>query len=196
MDAMIIKETNNGLERYTIQDNMLLNREIELVGEINTKSVSKLISQLLHLDQESKEDIVMYINSSGGSVNAGLALYDVMQAVESNIKTVCIGMAGSMAAILFIAGDKREILNHSEIMIHDPLISPISGSALSIKTRSERLMQLRDITSEIIAKHSNKTIDEIYTYTAINTYFTAEEAIVAGFADTILTKFNNKKGVI
>lgn len=186
MVANILKETNKGIQAYSIKDCMLSKRKIELIGEVNDTSVNNIISQMLHLNEESNEEIVLYINSGGGSVNSGLALYDVMQAIKSPIKTVCIGMAASMAALLFIAGDKREILKHSEVMIHDPLISQISGSALSVKARSDRLMQIRDITAEIIAKHSNKSLDEIYKYTASDTYFTAEEAIKAGFADDIL----------
>lgn len=130
---LVMQETSDGLRLYDIRDEMLASREIEITGAIDAGSVSTAIRCLLHLQKEDQQlPITLYINSPGGEVQSGLALYDVMQAVSCPIHTVCLGMAASMAALLFIAGDQREMLPHSRVMIHDPLIGGgIGGSALS-----------------------------------------------------------------
>lgn len=185
---MIMKETCSGIFSYTIQDEMLANREIECIGEINLESVNSLIAQIRYLySQDSEKEIIMYINSPGGEVSSGLALYDVMKAVKCPIRTVCIGMAASMGAILFVSGDKRDILPHARVMIHDPLISDgIGGNALRIKSLSEDLMRTREITGEIFAMHTNKTLEEIYIKTATDSYFYAKEAVEYGLADSVI----------
>lgn len=133
--------------------------------------------------------ITLYINSPGGEVQSGLALYDVMQAVSCPIRTVCLGMAASMGALPFIAGDEREILPHSRIMIHDPLIGAgAGGSALSVKARADDLMRIRDITAGVIARHSGMSIERVFELTASDTYFEAEEAVEAGLADRVITR--------
>ena len=133
--------------------------------------------------------MTLYINSPGGEVQSGLALYDVMRAVSCTIRTVCLGMAASMAALLFIAGDEREILPHSRIMIHDPLIGEgAGGSALSVKARADDLMRIRDITAGIIARHSGMPLERVFELTASDTYFEAKEAVEAGLADRIITR--------
>ncbi|WP_418866624.1 ClpP family protease [Senegalimassilia anaerobia] len=145
---------------------------------------------LLHLQrQDPTTPITLYINSPGGEVQSGLALYDVMQAVSCPIRTVCLGMAASMGALLFIAGDEREILPHSRIMIHDPLIGAgADGSALSVKARADDLMRIRDITAGVIARHSGMSIERVFELTASDTYFEAEEAVDAGLADRVITR--------
>lgn len=187
---MIMKETCNGIFCYKIQDEMLANREIECIGEINSESVNSLIAQIRYLyHQDAEKEITMYINSPGGEVSSGLALYDIMKAVKCPIRTVCIGMAASMGAILFVSGDKREILPHARVMIHDPLISGgIGGNALRIKSLSEDLMRTREITGEIFSKHTNKTLEEIYEKTATDSYFYAEEAVEYGLADCVIER--------
>ena len=136
---LVMQETSDGLRLYDIRDEMLASREIEITGAIDAGSVSTAIRCLLHLQKEDQQlPITLYINSPGGEVQSGLALYDVMQAVSCPIHTVCLGMAASMAALLFIAGDQREMLPHSRVMIHDPLIGGgIGGSALSVKARAD-----------------------------------------------------------
>ena len=138
----ILKESYNGISAYNIEDEMLTQREIGCVGEITTESVNSIITQILYLSrQDDQKEITIYINSPGGEVSSGLALYDIMQAVKCPIHTVCIGIAASMGAILFAAGDKRDILPHARVMIHDPLISGgVGGNALRIKSLSEDLM--------------------------------------------------------
>ena len=154
-------------------------REIE-------KEYNRMGRRELYLEEQDPDgEITIYINSPGGSVMDGLALYDVMQSIKCPIRTVCMGLAASMASILFVAGDKREMLPHSKIMIHDPLIVQTGGSALALKTISDNLMTTRQITSEILSKHSNLSVEEIQELTAKDTYFSAEEAVEKGMADTI-----------
>ena len=186
----VIRETSQGIEYIPITDLMLQRREVWLNGEIDSSMADAVISQILYLDAEQPgKEITLYIDSDGGSVSAGLAIYDVMQAVQSSIRTVCIGMAASMAAVIFSAGNRREILRHGEVMIHDPLVSGgISGSAWTVQDKSQRLMQLRKILCGILAQHTGKTLKQIYTMTAKDTYFAAEDAVKYGLADTVVEK--------
>ncbi len=186
---LVMQETSDGLRLYDIRDEMLASREIEITGAIDAGSVSTAIRCLLHLQKEDQQlPITLYINSPGGEVQSGLALYDVMQAVSCPIHTVCLGMAASMAALLFIAGDQREMLSHSRVMIHDPLIGGgIGGSALSVKARADDLMRIRDITAQVISQHTGMNLEEVFELTAKDTYFEAEEAIANGMADRIIT---------
>lgn len=186
---LVMQETSDGLRLYDIRDEMLASREIEITGAIDAGSVSTAIRCLLHLQKEDQQlPITLYINSPGGEVQSGLALYDVMQAVSCPIHTVCLGMAASMAALLFIAGDQHEMLPHSRVMIHDPLIGGgIGGSALSVKARADDLMRIRDITAQVISQHTGMNLEEVFELTAKDTYFEAEEAIANGMADCIIT---------
>lgn len=186
----IIKETSKGFDSYRIMDELFQQREIECVGEINQDTVYSLIQQIRYLHRIAPdEEITLYINSPGGEVSSGLALYDVMKAVSCPIRTVCVGTAASMGALLFAAGDKREMLPHARVMIHDPLISGgIGGSALSVHAQSQHLMKVRETTAKILAKHTGKTLEEIYEKTATDTFFYAEEAVEFGLADSIITE--------
>lgn len=185
----IIKENAKGFAYSTIQDEMFRKREIECIGEITSERVNSIIAQLRYLhDKDDAKEITIYINSPGGQVTSGLALYDIMQALDCPIRTVCIGTAASMAAILFAAGTKREIFTHGRIMIHDPLIGGgVGGSALSIKSISDDLMRTRDTIAEILSKHTHKSAEEILEVTAKDTYFYANEAVEFGLADNIIT---------
>lgn len=184
----IFKETSEGLIRCTIQEEMFKKREIQCVGEVTQESVNALIMQLRYLQQKDPEkEITMFINSPGGEVSSGLALYDVMKALKCPIRTVCIGIAASMAALLFISGNRRDMLPHARVMIHDPMITGgIGGSALKIKSISEDLMKTREITGEILAKHSGRSLEEIFEKTATDSYFDVQEAIAYGLADNII----------
>ena len=190
----IIRETSEGMARLPIADVMLQRREIWLTGELTSELADAIIAQILHLDaEEPGEEITLYIDSPGGSVTAGLAIYDVMQAVSSKIRTVCIGTAASMAAVLFAAGDRREILMHGEVMIHDPLVSGgISGSALAVQDKSDRLMAKRKVLCGILAQHAGKTIKQIYKVTAKDSWYGAEEAVAFGLADTVIDKLERR----
>ncbi len=190
----IIRETSEGTARVPIADMMFQRREVWLTGEITSELADAVISQILHLDAENPDaEITLYIDSPGGSVTAGLSIYDVMQAVSADIHTVCVGTAASMAAVLFAAGDRREILRHGEVMIHDPLVSGgISGSALTVQDKSNRLMEKRKVLSGILAEHTGKSVKQIYKVTAKDTYFGAEEAVAFGLADSIVEKMERR----
>ena len=185
----ILKETSAGINKYAIQDEMLMRREIECMGEVTLESVNSLILQLRYLQRENpEEEITMYINSPGGEVTSGLALYDVMKAVSCPIRTVCIGIAASMGALLFISGDKRDIMPHARVMIHEPMIGTVSGNALKIDNISKDLMKIRNITGTIIAEHTGRKLDEILEKTSTDSYFDAEEAVAFGMADNIVNR--------
>lgn len=188
MAPSLIRETSEGFSRCAIQDEMFQRREIECVGEITEESVYSLILQLRYLASENPDAaITMFINSPGGSVTSGLALYDVMQAIRCPVRTVCTGIAASMAALLFISGSSREMLPHARVMVHDPLIpGGIGGTALKIDALAKDLMQVRETTAAIIAAHTGRTLDEVYAKTATDSYFSAGEAVAWGLADRII----------
>lgn len=187
MKPFILKETNTGYCSYGIEDEMLSNRRIFCIGEINAESVNSIILQLMYLEsQDTEKPITIYINSPGGEVSSGLALYDVMNAMSCPIYTVCVGTAASMGAVIFASGDKREMLTHSKIMIHDPLTNNISGNALRVQYLSDELMKTREIIAAILAKHSHKTIDEVLSKTQKDCYFSADAAIKFGLADCLV----------
>lgn len=188
----IIRENSSGFLRLSLQDEMLGHREIECVGEISQGLVHSLILQLRYLQRTNPDgEITMYVNSDGGLVSEGLALYDVMQSITAPVRTVCVGTAASMAALLFLSGTKgrREILPHSRIMIHDPLVSGgLSGSATAVNEKAKQLMGTREATAKIIAKHTGHAIEEVYEKTATDSWFDAESAIRWGMADRVIQR--------
>lgn len=186
----ILKETSEGTLRCTIQDEMFRRREVWCTGRITSESADSLILQLRYLQAEYPgKEITMYINSPGGDVSGGLALYDVMQAVTCPVRTICTGLAASMAAILFASGSTRDILPHARVMIHDPMLAEsTSGNALYIHNLSQELMKMRRIIAEILAAHTKKTLEEIYEKTTADSYFNADEAVAFGLADKIIDK--------
>lgn len=184
----ILEETRSSLSKYTIADDMMRDRKISLLGEVNNESVNSLIMQLLYLEKIAPgEEITFYINSGGGEVGNGLALYDVMQHISSPVHTVCVGMAASMAAVLFAAGDHREMFSHSKVMIHDPAISGLSRTnALELQVVSQDLLDTRKSLAEILAKHTGQTVESILEKTTTDCFFDAESAIEFGLADSII----------
>ena len=185
----ITQETALGLERFDMRDEMLACRELELCGPVDAESVADIIRGLRHLQKaDPATPITLFINSPGGEVQSGLALYDVMSAISCPVRTVCLGLAASMAALLFIAGDTRDMLPHSRVMIHDPLIggAGVGGSALSVKARANDLMHIRDITAQVIAEHTGMPLERVFELTARDTYFEAEEAVAAHLADRVI----------
>ena len=187
----IVRETSSGYFSCTTQDEMPKSREIECVGEINPETVYELTRQLRFLQREDPAaEITMYINSPGGEVNSGLALYDAMQAVSCPIRTVCMGSAASMGAVIFAAGDMREIFPHGRVMIHDPLIrGGVGGSALQLQSVSKDLLKTREVLCTILAERTGRSQKEIYKKTAKDTWFDAQEAVKFGLADRVVTKF-------
>ena len=184
----ILQESSEGISRIPVQDILLERRQVECIGNITEDTVAVISQQLRYLSIENPDkQITLYINSTGGEVNSGLALYDVMKAIKCPIRTVCIGIAASMAAVLFLSGDTREILPHSKVMIHDPLIAGgIGGSALSVDAIAKNLMEVRQTIANIISKHTGKSLEEVFAKTASDTYFNAQEAVAWGLADCII----------
>ena len=187
----ITKETCEGTACIPIQDALFRRREIYCTGEIDTESANSIIVQLHYLALEDPgKEITIYINSPGGEVSSGLAMYDAMQAVSCPVKTVCVGMAASMAAVLFASGAKREILPHARILIHDPVISgSIGGSALKLDSVAKDLMQTRETMGRILAKHTGHSLEDVLSKTATNSYFNASEAVAWGLADRVIERF-------
>lgn len=184
----IIRETCEGTACIPIRDALFQRREIYCTGEIDSETANSIIVQLHFLSLKNPgEEITMYINSPGGEISSGLAVYDTMQAIACPVRTICVGMAASMAAVLFTAGTKREILPHARIMIHDPLISGgIGGSALKIDQTARNIMRLRKVQAKILAKHTGHTVQEVYAKTATDSYFDAGEAVSWGLADHVI----------
>ena len=184
----ILRETSEGTVRIPIQDEMYQRREIQLTGDIDTESVNSAILQLRHLQSlDADKEITIYINSPGGSVSDGLALIDTMAALRCPIRTVCMGTAASMGALIFASGSSRDMLPHARVMIHDPLISGgVGGSALKLDAIAKDLMRTREVTAQILADCTGHTIEEIYEKTASDTYFSAQEALEWGLADRII----------
>lgn len=193
---IILRETARGLERCHIEDAFFEKRELFLNTEINEDSAGELVKQIMYLSlEDSEKEITLYINCLGGEMNSGLAVYDCMQMIPAPIKTVCTGLAASMGAVIFLAGDRREMFPHSQIMIHDPYYNDeIKGMKLrELQERVKSLMQDRSVVGEIIAERTGKTVEEIYEKTRKDSYFNAEEAIQFGLADAIVSKLYEKK---
>lgn len=185
----IEKESVNGIQQVSLMTSAFTDRKIFLFGEINLDRMYSFAMQMLSLMEDEQSDITIYINSAGGEVNAGLAIYDLIQACKAPINMYCIGMAASMGAVIFTGGRKgrRFILPHSRIMIHEPLIpGGVGGSASSIRSTAESILQTKDLLNGILAKHSGKTIEEIDHATDHDNYMTAEEAVKFGLCDEVV----------
>lgn len=196
--ANILKETVRGIEVVRIEDELLKNREIFLVDEVNAESSNNLLKQLMYLEKEDcTQEITLYINSPGGEVISGLAVYDYISIMKAPVRTVCIGTAASMGAILFLAGRKREMLPHTRIMIHDPSFGhhDISGrKPHEIQNELDKLNKTKQNLATIIAEKTGKSMEEIYKVTAEDTYYSAAQAIEFGLATGIITNSKAAKG--
>ena len=184
----ILRETVRGTELIPLEDMLLEESEIFLVDEITPKSANNLIQKLMYLDQKDLDEITIYINSPGGEVISGLAIYDYIKIMQSPVRTVCIGDAASMGAIIFLAGEKREMLPHTRILIHDPSYGHLDVSGKKpheIQRGVDSLNKVRETLAEIISEKTGKDVDEIYGITAEDNYFTAEDAIEFGLATDI-----------
>ncbi|MCH5267739.1 MAG: ATP-dependent Clp protease proteolytic subunit [Lachnospiraceae bacterium] len=162
-------------------------RVVHLVGEVTDEMAASIIAQLLHLDAMSAEDIQLYINSPGGSVSAGMAIYDTMQLIKSDVATVCVGKAASMGAVLLSGGakGKRSMLRHSEVMIHQPS-GGMNGQATDIVITAEHIKKIKQMLNEILAENCGKDISELAEDTERDFWITAEEAVEYGITDKIL----------
>ncbi|RMD59568.1 ATP-dependent Clp endopeptidase proteolytic subunit ClpP [Candidatus Parcubacteria bacterium] len=184
----VIEKSTFGERAYDIYSRLLKDR-IVFLGEPITDHVANIvIAQLLFLDAEDKEkDIKFYINSPGGSVTAGLAIYDTMQYIKADVSTICIGLAASMGAVLLAAGTpkKRFCLPNSEVMIHQ-VMGGAEGQATDIKIRAEHILRVKDRLNQILAKHTKQKISKIEKDTDRDRFMTAEEAVKYGIVDKII----------
>ena len=185
------RESVNGIQEVSLYTNAFSNRKVFLFGPIDEKTVYTFTAQMLYLMEDEQSPIDIYINSPGGEVNSGLAIYDLIQSCKAPINMYCIGMAASMGALIFAGGKKgyRFILPHSKVMIHEPLIPKgVGGSASSIKSTADSILQTRELVNGILAKHTGKTIEEINKATDHDNFMTAEEAIEFGLCDNVATR--------
>ena len=185
---MIVYKEIGGERSYDIFSRLLKNRIILLSGEIDDILANTVVAELLYLDSLSHEDISIYINSPGGNVTSGFAIYDTMNFIKSDVSTICLGIAASMAAFLLSSGKegKRYALPNSEVMIHQPL-GGASGQATEIKIAAEHILKTKKKLNEILAKNTGKSIKQIENYTYRDNYLTADDAKNYGLVDKILT---------
>ena len=187
---MVVEQTNRGERSYDIYSRLLEDRIIFLNGEINDQSANLVIAQLIYLEgKDPDKDIMMYINSPGGSVVAGMAIYDTMNYIKCDVCTVCVGLAASMAAILLSSGTKgkRFALPNSEVMIHQPL-GGFQGQASDIKIHAEHMMKTRKLINKILSENTGMPIDTIEKDTDRDNFMSAEEAKKYGLIDKIYAK--------
>lgn len=183
----VIEKNNMGERAYDIYSRLLKNRIILLSGEIDDDVSNVIIAQLLYLDSISQEDISLYINSPGGSITSGMAIYDTMNFIKSDVSTTCVGMCASMAAFLLSCGTpgKRYCLPNSEVMIHQPL-GEVKGQATEISIVAKRILALRTKLNTILSKNTKKDIKQIEQDTERDYYMTSSEALDYGIIDKIL----------
>ncbi|MGM9998337.1 MAG: ATP-dependent Clp endopeptidase proteolytic subunit ClpP [Candidatus Bruticola sp.] len=188
---VVIEQTARGERSYDIYSRLLKNRILFLGSEVSDPMSNLIIAQLLFLEQEDPDkDIDIYINSPGGSVTAGLAIYDCIQLIKPDVSTICIGLAASAAAVILAGGTKgkRYSLPYSNIMIHQPWIQGIGGQATDIDIHAREILRLRECTNGILAHHTGKTIEEVARDTERDNYMSAEEAVAYGLIDKVITK--------
>ncbi len=186
----VVEQTNRGERAYDIYSRLLNDRIIFLSDEVNDVTASLVIAQLLFLEaQDPDKDICLYINSPGGSVSAGLAIYDTMNFIKCDVSTICVGMAASMGAFLLSAGakGKRLALPNSEIMIHQPL-GGMQGQATDIKIHADHIIATREKLNKILAKNTGKTLEEIARDTDRDNFLSAEAALEYGLIDRVIEK--------
>lgn len=192
---MVVETTNRGERAYDIYSRLLKDRIIILGTPVNDAVASSIVAQLLFLDsQDSEKDINLYINSPGGVVSAGMAIYDTMQYVKSDIATTCVGMAASMGAVLLTAGTKgkRHALPHARVMIHQPL-GGVQGQASDIEIEAQEIIRLKRELSRILADHSGQDIEKIIEDSDRNKWMTSDEAKDYGLVDHVMRREDNKK---
>ena len=189
---MVIEQSGRGERAYDIYSRLLKERVVFLVGPVNEVSANLIVAQLLFLESENPDkDVSFYVNSPGGSVSAGLAIYDTMQFIKPDVSTLCIGQAASMGALLLSAGakGKRYVLPNSRVMIHQPM-GGFSGQASDVEIHAKEILYLRAKLNEIMAKHTGQSIDRIARDTDRDNFLSADEAMQYGLVDRILTSRN------
>jgi ATP-dependent Clp protease protease subunit len=189
---MVIEQSGRGERAYDIYSRLLKERVVFLVGPVNEVTANLIVAQLLFLESENPDkDIFFYINSPGGSVSAGLAIYDTMQFVKPDVSTLCVGQAASMGAFLLAAGaqDKRYCLPNSRVMIHQPS-GGFQGQAADIEIQAKEVLYLRSRLNELMAKHTGQSVKSIEKDTDRDNFLSAEEALKYGIIDKVLSSRN------
>ena len=184
---MVVEQTNKGERSYDIYSRLLEDRIIMLSGEIDDATANTIVAQLIYLEaKDPDKDICLYINSPGGSVTAGLAIYDTMNYIKCDVSTICIGMAASMGAFLLSSGKKgkRFALPNSEIMIHQPL-GGAQGQASDIKIQADHILKIKDKLNKILSENTGKSIKQVEKDTDRDNYLSAEDALEYGLIDKI-----------
>ena len=187
---MVVEQTNRGERSYDIFSRLLNDRIVFLADEVNDTTASLVVAQMLFLEaQDPDKEISFYINSPGGSVSAGMAIYDTMQFIKCDVSTICIGMAASMGAFLLSSGakGKRLALPHSEIMIHQPL-GGAKGQATDIQIQAEQILHIKKMLNGILAANTGKPLEIIERDTDRDNYMTAQEAMEYGLIDRVIEK--------
>ena len=195
MNTNVIIESYRGYDLVKPEDKLLSSRMIFFTEEVTPTSSVELIELLLHLESEDPDkEITLFINSPGGEVASGLGVYDAIRGLKCPVRTVCIGTAASMGSILFLAGDKREMLPHTQVMIHDPLVNGLSGAqkALALEKEAEKLMKTREVIAGIIAERTGHTLEEVYEKTKDDCYMDAQECVSWNIATNITETINRK----
>jgi ATP-dependent Clp protease protease subunit len=185
---IVIEQTARGERSYDIYSRLLKERVVFVVGQVEDYMANVIVAQLLFLESENPDkDIHLYINSPGGSVTAGLAIYDTMQFIKSDVSTMCIGQAASMGALLLAGGakDKRVCLPHSRMMIHQPL-GGFQGQATDIDIHAREILHIREKLNQILANHTGQPLDKIQQDTERDNFMGAEDAVEYGLIDSIL----------
>jgi ATP-dependent Clp protease protease subunit len=188
---MVVEQTSRGERAYDIYSRLLKDNIIFVGRPIDDDLSSLIIAQMLFLEAENPEkDIALYINSPGGSVTAGLAVYDTMEYIKPDVTTYCVGQAASMAAVLFAAGakGKRVILPNSRILIHQPWASGLGGQQTDIEIHARDLLKMRDRLDEILASHTGRSKEEIHDDTERDRILSADEAVKYGIADRVMVQ--------
>ncbi len=188
---VVVEKDINGERSYDIFSRLLKERIIMLSGEINDQMANSIIAQLLYLDSINHDDISIYINSPGGVITSGMAIYDTMQFIKSDVTTICVGMAASMASFLLASGTKgkRFALPNSEVMIHQPL-GGAQGQATEIKIAAEHILKLKDKLNRLLSKKTGKDLETIEHDTERDNFMDAEEALAYGLVDKIVESTN------
>nr|WP_296155284.1 ATP-dependent Clp endopeptidase proteolytic subunit ClpP [uncultured Peptoniphilus sp.] len=187
---MVVEQTNRGERSYDIYSRLLKDRIIFLTGEINDQIADLVVAQLLFLESEDPDkDIQIYINSPGGSVSAGFAIYDTMQYIKPHVSTICVGLAASMGAFLLLAGEKgkRYALPNADIMIHQPL-GGAQGQAADIQIHAEKILKTRDQLNKIIAERTGQPLEKVERDTDRDFFMSAEEGKEYGIIDDVIEK--------
>ena len=188
---MVVEQTNRGERSYDIFSRLLNDRVIILSEEVNDTTASLVVAQLLYLEaQDPDKDISFYINSPGGSISAGMAIYDTMQYINCDVCTICMGMAASMGAFLLQAGTpgKRMALPNAEIMIHQPLMGGLQGQATDIKIHADHIIRMRKKLNTIMSERTGQPLEVIERDTERDNFMTAEEAKAYGLIDKVIEK--------